>query len=93
MSEELKTGQNSVLVPFLLGAMIGAALGFLLAPKPGRETRRRIRDWTVDTRDLLTSTIGKGLDIYDDARIAVSSAVAAGKQAYIQEREKFQSLN
>ena len=53
--------------------------------------RRQIRNLASSATDKVSSTIGKGMDIYDDARIAVSSAVAAGKEAYLQEREKFQA--
>jgi gas vesicle protein len=86
-------GQSSNLTPFLLGGIMGGVLGILLAPGPGCETRRRIRDVVLDARDLIESTVGRGIDVYEDARIAITSAVAAGKQAYIQEREKFQSPN
>jgi gas vesicle protein len=83
--------RTSVIVPFLLGGIVGAVLGLLLAPKPGNETRKRIRNFATDTTDKLSSSIGKGMDIYDDAKIAVTSAVEAGRQAYLQEREKFQA--
>lgn len=91
MNQQLETTKNSVLVPFLLGGIVGAAIGFLLAPKPGSEMRKQIKDFAADTRDKLSSTFGKGVDIYDDAKIALTSAVEAGKQAYVQEREKFQT--
>jgi hypothetical protein len=32
------------------------------------------------------------MDMYDNAKIAITSAVEAGKQAYFQEREKIQTL-
>jgi gas vesicle protein len=84
-------GRTSAVVPFLLGGIVGAVLGLLLAPKTGSETRKRIRNFAADTTERVTSTIGKGRDIYDDAKIAVTSAVEAGRQAYVQEREKFQT--
>jgi gas vesicle protein len=84
-------GRSSAVVPFLLGGLVGALLGLLFAPKPGSEMRRQIRNLASSATDRVSSTIGKGMDIYDDARIAVTSAVAAGKEAYLQEREKFQA--
>ncbi len=93
MNEKLETSRNSVLVPFLLGGIVGAVVGLLLAPKPGSEMRKQIKDFAADTREKLSSTMGKGMDIYGDAKIAVTSAVEAGKQAYVQEREKFQTAH
>jgi gas vesicle protein len=89
MKEELATGQNSILVPFLVGGIVGAALGLLLAPKPGREMRKQIKDFTADTKEKLSAAIGKGGEFYDEAKVAVSTAVDAGKNAYTQEREKY----
>ncbi len=90
MSNQLVAERRSVVVPFLLGGIMGALLGILLAPKSGNETRQQIRNLAIGTRDKVSSTVGKGVDFYDDAKIAIASAVTAGKQAYLQEREKFQ---
>jgi gas vesicle protein len=35
---------GGVLGAFLAGALIGVGVGMLLAPKPGRETRRQLAD-------------------------------------------------
>ena len=93
MSEKTEVKQNLVLVPFLFGGIIGATLGLLLAPRTGKEMRRQIKDLASGTKDKVSSTIGKGIDMYDDARIAVTSAVEAGRQAFVQEREKFQTVH
>ncbi len=90
-NEEPERARKSVLVPFLLGGIVGAAIGLLLAPRSGSEMRKKIRELALDSRDKFSATLGKGLDFYDDAKIAVTSAVEAGKQAYMQEREKFQT--
>lgn len=84
---------NSALVPFLLGGVVGAIIGLLLAPKSGSETRKQIKELATDATDRISSTVGKSMDLYDNAKIAVSSAVEAGKQAYLQEREKYQTLH
>ncbi|OGW41570.1 MAG: hypothetical protein A2010_18560 [Nitrospirae bacterium GWD2_57_9] len=91
MSEKAKS-QKSVMVPFLLGGLAGAALGLLLARKTGSELRMQIKNAATDTKERFSSTLGKGLDLYDDAKIAVSSAVEAGRQAYTQERQKLQQV-
>ena len=95
MKEEMVTPirQNSILVPLLVGGIVGAALGILLAPKSGREMRKQIKDFTVDTKEKLSTTIGKGRELFDEAKVVVSNAVDAGKQAYAQEREKYQTAH
>ena len=95
MKEEMVTPikQNSILVPLLVGGIVGAAIGFLLAPKPGREIRKQIKDLAVDTKEKLSSAIDRSRGFYDDAKVVVSNAVDAGKQAYTQEREKFHTAH
>ncbi len=82
--------QNSVFVPFLVGGIVGAALGLLLAPKAGKEIRKQIRDLASDTKEKVSSAVGKGREFYDGARAAISGAVEAGTHAYSEEREKLQ---
>ncbi len=88
LGEQVAAKQNSVFVPFLLGGLVGAAIGLLLAPKSGSETRKQIKDLAEDTKDKIASTIDRGKLAYDDTKVAISSAVEAGKQAYAQERDK-----
>jgi gas vesicle protein len=92
MKEELTipTKQNSILVPMLVGGIVGAALGLLLAPKPGRETRKQIKDLAIDTKQKFSSAIDRSREFLDEAKVVVSNAVDAGKQAYAEEREKYQ---
>jgi gas vesicle protein len=35
---------GSFAIGFVLGAVVGVAIGFLYAPKPGRETREMIKE-------------------------------------------------
>jgi gas vesicle protein len=48
MSEN-RTGD--VLSAFVLGGIIGAALGILFAPAKGKDTRVKINDWLEDTTE------------------------------------------
>jgi gas vesicle protein len=45
---------SKVLVGFLLGAVVGGALGILLAPDKGTETRRKILEKGNDIGDSLS---------------------------------------
>ncbi len=95
MKDEMATPikERSILVPLLVGGVVGAALGVLLAPKSGRETRKQIKDLTNDTRAKISSAIGKGQEFYDEAKVVVSNAIDAGKQAYAEERRKFETAH
>jgi len=90
MKEELenKKREGSVLVPFLVGGLVGAGAALLFAPKSGRELRKDIKDIASNTRDSVVSTIEKGKDIYESGRSAIMSAVETGKTAFIEERDK-----
>jgi len=90
MKEELKDErrESSVLVPFLVGGIVGAGIALLLAPKSGKELRTDISDIAATTRDRIASTVDKGKVLYEEGKSAVTGAVEAGKTAYIQERDK-----
>jgi gas vesicle protein len=91
MKEEVVTPirQNSIIVPLLVGGIVGATLGILLAPKTGRETRKQIKDLAGDTKEKLGLAIDRSKEFYDEAKVVVSNAVDAGKQAFVRERDKF----
>ncbi len=51
---------GDVFSSFLLGGIIGAAIGILFAPAAGKKTRRQVEDWIDDTRE---TTIDKMDDV------------------------------
>ncbi len=80
--------ERSVLVPFLLGGIVGAGIALLLAPKSGRELRKDIEDIASETRDKIVTTVEKGKELYSEGTAAVKNAIEAGKGAYVSEMEK-----
>lgn len=89
MKEELEvTKERSILVPFLVGGLVGAGAALLLAPKSGRELRKDIKDIAADSRDKVAKTVEKGKELYVEGTAAVKHAIEAGKMAYTQELEK-----
>lgn len=55
-------GRSGFGLGLLVGAVVGAAVALLLAPSPGRETRRRLQRGLRSTRDQ----IGDRLEELDD---------------------------
>ena len=46
-----KDSGASFIVGFTIGAVVGLAIGFLYAPKPGRETRALLKEKAVETKE------------------------------------------
>ncbi len=89
MKEELGVNKvQSFLVPFLAGGLVGAGVALLLAPKPGRELRRDIKDIAAKTGDTIGATVDKGKELYVESTSAVKNAIDAGKMAFVDEIEK-----
>jgi len=92
----------NLLLGFLAGGAIGVGLALLFAPRSGKETRRKIREFAGDTSDKVveyagdvkekvTSTIGKSKDFIDEKKSALSTAIESGKEAYKEEKQIFSS--
>ena len=53
---------------FLAGTAVGAALGLLLAPRSGEETRERLADWIKDRREKGEELLHKAKEAYRERR-------------------------
>ena len=77
---ESSEGTAGTAITFLLiGLGVGAALGLLLAPKPGRQLRRDLRrsyddaletasEWTDEAKGRFEEVVEKGSDLADELR-------------------------
>ena len=77
---ESSDGTAGTAITFLLiGLGVGAALGLLLAPKPGRQLRRDLRrsyddaletasEWTDEAKDRFEEVVEKGSGLADELR-------------------------
>ena len=74
---------SKVLVGFLVGAAVGGALGILLAPDKGAETRRKIRegasdlgdsisDWGESVKDKLNEVVDGVKDNFNKSKSSMS---------------------
>ena len=66
---------------FVFGAVCGAALGVLLAPESGKESRRKMAQWLKDRRE-------KGRERLE----AVETALEAGRKAYKETDKKLSGV-
>lgn len=90
-----ENNSGEVILAFLLGGIIGAAVGILYAPKPGKETREKLKDLTHDLTDKLEtlgeeiqskagSAINEGKEKVVSQKQRIEAAFEAGKKAYDQ---------
>ncbi len=71
----------SLLVPILISGIAGAALALLFAPKSGKEIME-------DIKELASSAVDKGKDLYEQGVSAVKEAMEKGKEAAVEGKEK-----
>jgi gas vesicle protein len=58
----------------LLGGVVGAVLGLLMAPGPGDETRRRIARRSIEDQEMLLRQAEMGMDVlWDDFDLPASA--------------------
>ncbi len=67
---------------FLAGTALGAALGVLLAPRSGRETREQLGEWLDERRAKGAELLHKVKEESLVKKDAVAAAAKAAKQAY-----------
>jgi gas vesicle protein len=72
-----KENLNGFAIGFLLGAIAGVAVGFLYAPKPGRETRALIREKAEEVRDKASEVAEKVRDSATEAKNKVRERLGA----------------
>ncbi len=88
MKEETEKKEGSIMVPFLVGGLVGAGIALLLAPKSGKELRQNIKDVAANTRERISSAVVQGRELYAGSTAAVKSAIEAGKLADVEEKEQ-----
>ena len=71
MSNEDRSGASGVVLSFLVGALSGAALAILFAPRSGRETREllgeKLRETQERGKQAGEKAIERGREVADDA--------------------------
>ena len=101
MENERRGNGFGTVIAFFLGTLAGACLSLVLAPTPGRETRKKIRDVSADARDRTVDAAYKatetakesvqefvehGKERVHDTTHTVKAAVDAGKKAFLEKK-------
>lgn len=74
-----KTDPNKIIAAGVVGALLGAVAGMLLAPKSGKDTRKTLRDWSEDMGNTVKDRLQKTKDAAQDKYNQVAEAVAEKK--------------
>jgi gas vesicle protein len=84
-------GGMSVVAGFVFGALVGGAMGVLLAPQSGAETRQQLKVETIElgdkARERAEGVSARGRMLLDDRVAQVEEAVAEGKVAASRTRQ------
>ena len=86
MSNDSNNSVLAVVLAFFTGGLIGSALAVLLTPFSGRETRERIVESTIDTREKTVEIAGQVSEI-------VSQSISAGTKAFHDKRENIKTTD
>lgn len=76
------------LAAFAVGALAGAAIALLYAPRTGRETRELIAQKTRELKDKAGDALDEGKELLLNKKAELLAAVEAGKQAMREEHAK-----
>ena len=65
-----------------LGALVGAGIALLLAPYPGSELRRLLRDYAGRRQDELAEGVNRGVEALDQAVDQGERFIEKGKKSF-----------
>ena len=99
--QEIGSGTGFWFIGLVLGALGGAALALLVAPRSGREVRGVIKQTASDIPEKASELVDDSLDLYasalnycqlvvEEQTMRMKRAVAAGKLAAAKKREEIE---
>jgi gas vesicle protein len=84
-------GAGNVVLAFLVGALSGAAVALLYAPKTGRETREYLGEKAREGRARAADAAARGREAVNQGRETINTAIERGREAYQQARSREQA--
>jgi gas vesicle protein len=99
MAEEKSSSGSAIVLSFILGGVVGAALAILYAPWEGNKSREKLKDLaeevkeksghlSEDWKEKAATFIEKGKEFVEQKRGILSSAFDTGKEAMMKEKEE-----
>jgi len=71
----------TVIAAFAVGALMGAGLAILFAPRSGKETRDMIAKKGHDLKDAASEALDEGKKMLGEAKDRANHVIASGKEA------------
>jgi len=85
---------TAIFIAFITGGLIGAGLTLLFAPSSGGETRRKIKDTTLDVKEKAINKVETAKETLEEAvdeiKTTVKAAVEAGKETFKKTKEELE---
>ena len=84
---------SSVMMGFVLGAIVGAGVALLLAPATGEETRGKVADAARRLRTKAGPMVDRARETMTDLRDDAMSAVESGREAFKQTAQRSEPMH
>ena len=81
MSDEHSSQMGGMMTAFAVGALVGAGIALLFAPRSGEETRQRLAQKTRRLKEKAADALDDATETLRGKKAAVLAAVEAGKDA------------
>lgn len=88
MSENNDRNIGGIVAALAIGALAGAGLALLFAPRSGKETRDALAGKARDLKDRAEQVLVDAKEVLAGKRAEVAAAVEAAKEAIREERAK-----
>ena len=84
---------GEIVSAFMIGGLIGAALGILFAPAKGKDTREKLNDWVDDTKEKAKDAGEKINEWVDDAKEKTKDALETVEDEIKKRKEQLLKRN